>query len=188
MASVRLNRAIDGIRGRIGGLVFKRYGDGTIVARMPDIEGLKVTDAQKAVREKFRRAAWYGKTVMADDQARAQYEEVARARKQPLFSLIVEDFLRTPTIDEIDLSAYTGQAGEKIFTRTSDDFDVVAVRVAISKASGEPIETGAAVKTAGDPGRWMYTTTASVAPGTPMKVEVGATDRPGHTGTRTETK
>ena len=72
--------------------------------------------------------------------------------------------------------------------RASDDIDVVSVHVAISKATGEPIESGAAVKTAADPGRWTYTTTASVAPGTPIKVEVGATDRPGHTGTKTETK
>ena len=188
MASVKLNPAFDEIRGRFGNLVFKKLRDREYMARMPDLSGQVVTDAQKVVREKFRRASWYGKTVMADDQTRKLYEEVAKSRKQPLMSLIMQDFLRDPRIDEVDLSAYSGQSGEKIYVRASDDFKVAAVHVAIARESGEPIESGAAVTTDGDPGRWLYTTTASAPPGTPVKIQVSVTDRPGHTVTQTETK
>ena len=74
MAYIKLNPAFDEIRGRFGNLIFKKYGDREYMARMPDLSGQVVTDAQKAVREKFRRASWYGKTVMADDQTRKLYE------------------------------------------------------------------------------------------------------------------
>jgi hypothetical protein len=188
MANVKLNPAFESIRGKVGDLVFKTFAGREIVASMPDFSGQVFTDAQKAAQEKFRKAAGYGEIVMADEQARKLYEQVAKSRKQPLFSLIMQDFLNDPHVDEVDLSAYSGQSGEKIFVRASDDFEVAAVHVAIAKESGEPIENGAAVKTAADPGRWMYTTTASAPPGTPVKIQVSVTDRPGHTVTKTETK
>ncbi len=188
MAHVKLNPAFDEVRGRIGNLVFKQFADREYVTLMTDFSGLTVTDAQKAVRDKFRRASWYGKMVMADEQARKLYEELAKSRKQPLFSLIMQDFLTDPRVEEVDLSAYSGQAGEKIYVLASDDVEVTAVHVAISRESGEPIESGAAAKAADGSGRWLYTTTASAPPGTPVKIDVTVTDRPGHTVTRTETK
>ena len=188
MADVKLNPAFESIRGKVGNLVFKTFEGREIVARMPDFGDRVFTDAQKAVQEEFRKAARYGETVMADDVARKLYEKAAESRKQPLFSLIMQDFLNDPRVDEVDLSGYSGQSGEKIYVLASDDFEVAAVHVAISRESGEPIESGAAAKTAADPGRWMYTTTASAPPGTPVKIQVSVTDRPGHTVTRTETK
>ena len=188
MASVKLNPAIESIRGKVGNLVFKSFEGREIVAQMPDFTGRVFTDAQKAAQERFRKAAGYGETVMADEQAKTLYEQVAKSRKQPLFSLIMQDFLNDPHVDEVDLSGYKGQTGEKIFVLASDDFEVAAVHVAISRESGEPIEAGAAVKTAADPGRWMYTTTSSAPPGAPVKIQVSVTDRPGHTVIRTETK
>ncbi len=188
MAHVKLNPAFDEVRGRLGNLVFKQIGDREYVTRMPDLSGQAITDAQKAVREKFRRASWYGKTVMADEQARKLYDEVAKSRKQPLFSLIMQDFLNDPRVDEVDLSAYSGQAGEKISVMASDDFEVAAVHVTISTESGDPIESGAAVKSAEGSGRWIYTTTAPAPPGAPVTIALSVTDRPGHTVTRTETR
>ena len=188
MAHLKLNPAFDEVRGRFGNLVFKRYAGQLIMSRMPDFSGLVATDAQKAVREKFRRASWYSKTVMADAEAKKLYEQAAESRHQPLFSLIMEDFLTDPRVDQVDLSAYSGQAGEKIYVVASDDFEVAAVHVAISRTTGEPIESGAAVISADGAGRWTYTATTSVTPGTPVKIDVSVTDRPGHTVTRTETK
>ena len=188
MAIVKLNPAFDEIRGRFGNLVFKKLRDREYMAHMPDLTGRTVSDAQKAVRDKFRRAAWYGKAVIADEQARQLYEDLAKSRNQALFSLIMQDFLTDPRIEEMDLSGYSGQTGEKIFVLATDNVEVASVRVAISRESGEPIESGAAVKDAADPVRWMYTTTSSAPPGAPVKIQVSVTDRPGHTVTKTQTK
>ena len=188
MAHLKLNPAIESIRGRLGDFVYKTFEGQDIVTRVPDFSDRVLSDAQKAAIEKFRKASGYGKLVMADEQARKLYEQVAKSRHQPLFSLIMQDFLNDPRVDEVDLSAYSGQSGEKIYVLASDDFEVAAVHVAISRESGEPIESGAAVKATDGSGRWLYTTTASAPPGTPVKIQVSVTDRPGHTVTRTETK
>ncbi len=63
MAKVKTNPIIEQLRGKVGDLVFKRYGDGVVVARKPDLTGLAPTEAQAAVREQFRQAALYGKMV-----------------------------------------------------------------------------------------------------------------------------
>ena len=79
-------------------------------------------------RERFRQAALYGKMVMADAEAKAIYEEVAKARGKPVFSLTVADFFNAPSVDEVDLSGYTGAVGDEIVILARDDFDVVVAR------------------------------------------------------------
>ena len=179
MAKVKLNPILEQISGQVGDLVFKRYGDEVVVARKPDLEGLEPSEAQLAQRERFREAAFYGKMVMADPETKAIYEEVARAKGQPLFSLLVADFFNAPSVDVVDLSGYTGAAGDEIVIRARDDFDVVGVSVALTDADGNPIESGEATETPPDSGRWIYTATAAVTTGTTVRIAVTATDRPG---------
>jgi hypothetical protein len=188
VAKVKTNPIIEQVRGQIGDLVFKRYGEQVVVSRKPDMEGREPTAAQAAQREVFRQAALYGKVVMADPATKAIYEEAAKASGQPVFSLTVADFFNAPSVDEVDVSAYTGKAGDAIAVLAHDDFDVTAVQVAIAQANGTPVESGAATETPANSGRWVYTATAAVPTGTTVRVEVTATDRPGHTGTKTATK
>jgi hypothetical protein len=188
MATVKTNPIIEQVRGKVGDLVFKKYGDGVILSRMPDMEGRESTEAQQATRDRFRQAALYGKMVSADPATKAPYEAAAKAKGQPVFSLMVADFFNAPSVDEVDLSAYTGQVGDKIAIRAHDDFDVSGVGVAISDTDGHALESGAAAEMPPDSGRWLYTTTAVVPTGTTMRIEVTATDRPGHKTVKTETK
>jgi len=76
----------------VGDLVFKRYGDEVLISRKPDSEGVEPTEAQLAHRERFRQAALYGRLVMADPEAKVLYEGAAKAKGQPIFSLMVADF------------------------------------------------------------------------------------------------
>jgi hypothetical protein len=66
--------------------------------------------------------------------------------------------------------------------RASDDFDVAGVRLALSDGGGSAIESGEAVETPTDSGRWVYTATAAVATGTLVRIAVTAVDRPGGEG------
>ncbi len=77
-----------------------RSGDEIVLSRPPDTEGREWTEAQVTHRERFRQAAIYGKMVMADPEAKAVYEEVAKAKGKPVFSLMVGDFRNAPSIDE----------------------------------------------------------------------------------------
>jgi len=179
VAKVRLNPILEQIRGQVGDLVFKRYEDRVVISRKPDFEGREPTEAQLAARERFRQAAFYGKMVMADPETKALYVEAAKAKGQPVFSLTVADFFNAPSIDEVDLSGYTGAMGDAIVARASDDFDVVGVNVALTDADGNAIESGEAVETPANSGHWVYTATAAVDTGTTVRIAVTATDRPG---------
>ena len=101
------------------------------MGRKPDLEGREPTEAQQAQREQFRQAAvWQdGDTCtcvtagasVADSATKAIYEEAAKAKGQPVFSLTVADFFNAPSVDEVDLSAYAGRVGDAIAIRAHDD-------------------------------------------------------------------
>ncbi len=188
MAKVKLNPILEQIRGKVGDLVFKRYGDEVVISRMPDLEGVEPTEAQLAHRERFRQAALYGKMVMADPETKSLYVEVAKAKGKPVFSLTVADFFNAPSVDEVDVSEYAGAVGDEIVVMASDDFDVVGVSVALTDAEGDPIEGGEAVETPVESGRWVYAATAAVDTGTTVRIAVTATDRPGGAAAAEEEK
>lgn len=187
MARVKLNPVLEAIRGKVGDLVFKRYGEEVVVTRTPNLSGLDPTPGQQAVRSRFKLAALYGKTALADPQSKALYGAVAREKGLPLFALAVADFFHEPAVQEVDLSAYSGKAGERIGIQASDDFEVTGVEVAIRNAEGAVLEKGPAARNGSD-SAWTYTTTTEIPSGQSVSIEVTATDRPGHKGVKVETK
>lgn len=116
---------------------------------------------------------------MADPQAKAIYEEAARAKGKPVFSLMVADFFNAPSVDEIDLSEYTGAVGDAIVIQAHDDFDVSGVSVSLTGMDGKAIESGEAAESPAGSGRWVYTATAAAPTGTTVRMAVTAMDRPG---------
>jgi hypothetical protein len=186
MAKVRLNPVMEQFRGKVGDLVFKRFADEVIVTRNPDREGLIPTPGQLAHRERFRLAALYGKAVFAEPSKKAIYEEAAKAKGIPVFSLTVADFFNAPVVDEIDLSGYTGKAGEPIGIRAHDDFEVNGVAVAIRNLEGMVLEQGAAAKQSN--GVWRYVTTSTLPIEHAVSIEVTASDRPGNKTVKTQAK
>jgi hypothetical protein len=186
MAKIKLNPVMEAMRGSIGDLVFKRYGEEIVVGRKPDPSEHSPTAGQRAVREQFRLAAVYGKTVMADPATKAVYEVAAKGKGIPVFAPTIADFFNEPTVDEIDLSAYTGHAGEIIRIRAHDDVEVTGVAVAIRGTGGAALEQG--VTSAAADGTWTYTATTNLPDGQQVVIEVTATDRPGHKTTKTQAR
>jgi hypothetical protein len=169
---------LEQMRGPVGDLVFKHYGDGVIVGSKPDRSGLQPTEAQLQHQERFRQAVLYGQLVMADPEKKALYAEAAKASGKPLFSLTIADFFNAPAVDEVDISDYAGEVGNPIAVRAHDDFAVVSVHVSITKSSGEAIESGEAVQTPPNSPRWVYTATAAVPQGTAVRIAITASDHP----------
>jgi hypothetical protein len=85
-------------------------------------------------------------------------------------------------VDEIDLSEYNGTAGNPIVIRARDDFKVTRLLVVVSDTNGAEIESGEALETPPISGRWVYTTTSTVAQGTSVRVAVTVSDQPGGKG------
>ena len=86
MAKVTLNPILEGLRGKVGDLVLKRYGDGTIISPKPTVTG-EPTEGQVAHRDRLVDAIVYGTAGMADPEAKAFYDEATRARKSRSFAI-----------------------------------------------------------------------------------------------------
>ena len=63
MAKITLNSALQSIRGSIDNWVYRRTGGRDVIARRPVLQGIAPSAAQVAVRDRFRLAAAYAKTV-----------------------------------------------------------------------------------------------------------------------------
>jgi len=182
MAESNKNLATEGLRGQIGNFVFRcRRADGkTFVSNHPGEQEGEPTDAQQSVREKFQQATVYGRSVMDDPQLKAEYKAEYKAAAKPgqsAYNVAVADFFRAPDIEEIDLSSYTGQDGDMIRIKATDDFSVQQVSVRIEKADGTLVEEGEAVLSQNGLS-WVYTSTAVNESVSGDKITVSVTDRP----------
>lgn len=178
MAKIQLNSAIRTIQGTLDNWVYRRNGDGMAIAKRPTVTAAP-TAAQLAVREFFRAAAAYARSVGLDPVQKPRYAAAAKAKGMRAFAFAVADFLNEPQVLAIDASAYHGAVGQLIKVRARDDFEVTGVMVAIRDGEGALIQQGAAVLV---DGVWQYATTVGIAPGEELTIEAVATDRPGHTG------
>ena len=179
MAKIELNSAIRRIRGTIDNWVYRRNGDGVAISKRPTASTTPPTAAQVAVREDFRAAAAYARSVKENPIQRPRYEAAARAKGKGAFAFAVADFLNEPVVLAIDMSAYHGGVGQVIKVRAIDDFEVTGVTVAICDQEGGVIQQGAAVFT---DGLWHYAANGGIALGESVVIKAVATDRPGHTG------
>ncbi|MFN8414080.1 MAG: hypothetical protein U0Z26_17000 [Anaerolineales bacterium] len=189
MTKARLHPALLEFRGAMGDMLFRKRNGQVYVSIKPGQSTSEPTPAQVAHRERFGEAVAYGKSVMADADLRAQYEQVAKEKDTPVFALTVADFLNPPTIKEVDSSAYHGHVNDIIKIKASDDFELVSVRVVINTNSGATIiENGEALETASGSGLWLYTAMVAVPTGTELNISAIATDHPGGTAVVSQAK
>ena len=185
MSEVDLNETVNGYRGSIGRLVFKRYKGRTIVGRKPRVDK-PPTAAQIAHRERFKEAAAFGKSVAADPALLEFYTPIALERNISVHALAMGDFMKLPSIKPLRLSKYKGQIGDVIEIRAVDDIGLADLNVEICAQDGTLIERGKAVEIGEGSGKWIYTATAQVALGSGIFVEVEGVDHAGNEVKRTE--
>jgi hypothetical protein len=143
-----------------------------------------MSQAQMDHRERFKQAAAYGKRALANPATRALYEQVAREKDVPVFSVCVADFFHAPSIELIDFGNYNGQVDSSIQILTADDVGVVSVNVTLRNGQGNLIESGNAVEFPVGTGQWTYTAQSTVASGTSVTAYVTIADRPGGMATQ----
>ncbi|MBI4770527.1 MAG: hypothetical protein HY784_09005 [Chloroflexi bacterium] len=188
MAKVILNPILKKLRGQVGDLVFRRYGEQVVLSQKPERSEAPPTEGQLAARKRFRQAALYGRIALAESETRVLYEQEAKKRGQPVFSVAVADFFNPPEVYDLDVSAYGGATGDSIVIQAGDDFDVLGVEVSIFDGDGALLEGGPAAETPADSSRWVYLATTTINPGAAVRIEVSATDRPGTATTAEESK
>jgi hypothetical protein len=180
MADVNLNALVDGLSGKVGkNVVLRQRGGRTFLSTRPAGSSI-VSVKQQEQRDRFQRAVRYARTALLKPEVKAEYEELVKDKEfLSSFTAAVTDYFKAPEISEIDLSGYTGKAGDQIIMRSSANFKITEVEVTLLQVDGTVVESGDAVST--DPARleWTYLATQEVALITGLKVVVAAKDRPG---------
>ncbi len=153
----------------------------TIISIKPSYSANReFSDAQKSHQSAFREASAYGQSA----QGHPLYAQKAAGTPMSAYNIAMADWFHAPEVLEIDLSAWSGQAGQIIRIKAIDDVLVTQVLVAIMDGQGALLEQGPATRADGL--WWEYTTTLTVSGD--LKVRASAQDLPGHVAEMTKTK
>jgi hypothetical protein len=104
MATVKKDPVIEGLSGGVGKLVFKQYGDKTVVCVWPEHDPNRQPTAGEArQRGRIKAAAARAKAVLATEQGQAYYG-AARKRlgKHSAYHTTVYDFFGAPQVLHVD--------------------------------------------------------------------------------------
>lgn len=179
MAESRNNIVTFGLSGLVGDLlVFTKRAGKTIVSRKPEKSSVPPTALQLSVRERFKEAVQYARSILSIPAAKAMYEEMTKPG-QSAFNLAMADVWKAPQIYDVVATQYTGQVGSKITVDTVDRYKVISVEVTILNVQDELLESGMAVMQ--ENGRhWVYTATVVNNSLDGTIVRALAKDRPGN--------
>jgi len=187
MTKVYLQPGLRALSGGMGDWVYQLRNGKTYLGMKP-LNGKEPSEAQVAQRERFKQAAAYAHFAMADNDARAIYEEISALTDTPVFALMVADYLKPPKIKNWDVSMYTGKVGDNFVVYTSDDVGVINVNIKITDDQGAIVESSYASESKPGTGIWVYTAKTAVAAGKDVTIEASAFDRPGGMAVNTTTK
>ncbi len=141
------------IRGRVGDVVFRKYGDKTIMSAAPrKRSNYAKTPQEMKVHLLFKKRVRYASKATADPVLRAMYA----SRSKAPYKLAFADAVHAPEVKSIDVKHYTSKPGSHILIEALDDFMVKEVRVDIVDGCGQFIESGFAVESE-DQLHWQYT-------------------------------
>ena len=90
------------------------------------------TAAQQTQRGTFKANGWWGRAALADPATKAAYVARARELDIPLYALSYKDRRHGPHVQGIDLSGYTGKAGQEIRILVDDTFEGYQVESCLS--------------------------------------------------------
>jgi hypothetical protein len=180
VAKFEPNSIIGILRGKLAGLIFSRKRDGTFYVRRRPVRKAPPTAAELRNQNAFKRALAYVAMISRSPAQYARYELAAKIAGKRARDLANADYRRPPVIGDVDVTGYTGRAGEQIHVAVTDDFAVASVFVDITEVNGIPLEQGAAVPEDAT-ARWRYSTQATAAPGHCLSIQITASDTAGNT-------
>lgn len=186
MAKSRDNIVMQGASGRIGrNLVFRQRGDQTIIAKPPRIPTDRVMTAkQVAVQYKFYDATQYAKSVMLDDDLKAEYKRKANIN-QSAYNVAFKDYFTDPEVRRVDDRAYGGEVGDKINIHVKDVMVLRSLSVEILDSQDAVVESGTAVLKDRSDSEWIYTTTVENLDFLNCKYRITMVDKPNKIVTET---
>lgn len=183
MAGVKHGSWLANIRGKFGDCVVKHYAKGKIVVTRAPTFTKGWSKDQKSNRGRFSKASDYAKAVQRSPEKLASYALAAKKLKQTVRSVAMSDFLSEPTLRKLDLSNYSGDAGDRIGMRTAKRFKVTRVDVVIRTDKGKLLDQGPAETNLSNRTLWSYAVSKKLRGEGAIVIEAKAQDRFGRTAT-----
>ena len=152
--------SIEGFRGQIGNLIFRRLPDGTtVVTQAPRKKNKrqkkrakeKRSLPQKTHNDRFQDASWYGKRASRENPIYAKLAAADPMRNA--YNFAVSDWFKPPEIHCIQ------RRNGYILVEATDNIMVTRVRVTILDGERKVMEKGDAIMTRGN--WWKFTTQTS---------------------------
>ena len=139
MATVKKNVIIEGLSGRVGKLVFKQYGEKTVVCKWPEHDPDRTpTPGEARQRGRIKEAAARAKSILATEAGQAYYQ-AARERlgKHSAYHTAVHDYFGAPSIKAVER-----EGDGQLLIQVYDNVGVREVRVIIGgeAAAAQPLE------------------------------------------------
>jgi hypothetical protein len=179
MAVSRNNVITSQYSGRVGDIVFRNYGDKSVMAKRPDCSRVIKTARQMEFINKFAKAVKYGLFVK-DNPTLCEYYSKKRPELSP-YHAGISDYQSSPVLERIDVSEYKGLPGNVVTVSAWDKWNIEGVGVVIFNSLGEVIEFGEAIpKEFSGNTEWDYTATVENPDYKGGRVEVRITDKPGN--------
>ena len=96
------NLLLNKLSGHIGRqIVFKQYGDKTVVSKYPDMSRRKFSKRQKQVQETMADANYHTRTILADEQLRREAQIRLNVTSSKLYTALIKEYFSSvwPTIE-----------------------------------------------------------------------------------------
>jgi hypothetical protein len=94
MARLASNSALKDLRGQLGKqLVFKKYGDKTVVTSYPNMSRVKPSSKQKSNRSLFKDAVTYARNINRDDALKKKYLKKVNLGES-VYHYAIKEFLK----------------------------------------------------------------------------------------------
>ena len=150
MAKAANNIVLDGVSGKLGGMVIRQMRDGSIrLSARPDFRDRQFSNRQKDHQKRFKEAAAYARQAA---QTEPIYAELAGRTMRNAYNIALSDWFHPPAINCVE------RIGETIRVEASDNVKVAKVRVRILDEKGKVVEEGDAIRRDPElrPERWEY--------------------------------
>ena len=155
-------------------LIHKTQSGRNLLARTPVINGIS---SSLSMQDEIRQAVTYAE--FACDQA--LYRSRAVGTSNTAYNLAVADYLGKPQVLDIDIQGWTGETGQTILVKATDNFLVLSVFLVIREGNNS-LEEGEAEQSPSDSLLWKYTTQTPVQRKTGISLDAYAYDLPGNVG------
>lgn len=184
MSKIKDNIVTRGLSGKLGKqIVFRQWSGDTFLAKAPVVNSSSTKSEMRLQSMlRFKDATIYAKKAMNDAELKQAYQKKCKAR-QNAYARAVQDFFIAPSIEEIDVSNYTGEPDSFIQVYAIDDFRVKRVKVRIEDNESNEVDAGWAERE-GNTDWWRYMATVPNPLPEGGKVIAFAYNQPGNEATK----